>query len=341
MTNKLVALDRIETSKSASDRHSLISAYLGVSLVSGLFFPGTAALSQIAGTQLHPGDIVYADSGNGIDGGFVIKVDPATHEQMVIASGGNLQMPYGVVVDSNGQIVVSDSGRLIHIDSWTRTQTVIADGRRGKMGTPYGIDLDLSGQVVAANAQSVVRVDPASAETTVISSGSNFRAPCGVAVADNSSLFVADLASPGQVLRVNPQNGNQKVIASGGYLNSPRSIAVHGIDLYVVDVVNTNLNYGVIGRVIHIDAHTGAQRLITEGQNLVDPVGIAVDATGQLIVGDPSTVNPSSPDLADGGYDGAIIRIDPASGVQTVIARGQGGYLNPRGVAIVPSGALH
>jgi len=127
MTNKLIAPDRPETSKSAPDRHSLLSAYLGVSLLSALFFQGTVALSQTAGTQLHAGDIVYADSGNGIDGGFVIKVDPTTHEQTVIVSGGNLQMPYGVVVDSNGQIVVSDSGRLIHIDPSTRTQTVIAD----------------------------------------------------------------------------------------------------------------------------------------------------------------------------------------------------------------------
>jgi streptogramin lyase len=341
MTNKLITLNRPEASKSASGRHSLRCAYLAVSLVSGLFFQGTTALSQTSGAQLHPGDIIYADSGNSLDGGFVIKVDPATHEQIVIASGGNLQMPYGIVVDSNGQIVVSDSGRLIHIDPWTRTQTVIADSRSVKLGTPYGIDLDLSGQIVAANAQSVVRVDPASAQTTIISSGSKFRAPTAVAVAENSLLFVTDLGSPGQILRVNPQNGNQRVVTSGGYLNSPRSIAVQGNDLYVTDVVNTNLNYGVIGRVIHIDARTGAQRLITEGQNLVDPVGIAVDATGQLIVGDPSTVNPSSPDLVDGGYDGALIRIDPASGVQTLIARGQGGYINPRSVAIVPSSAVH
>ena len=58
MTNKLIAPDRPETSKSAPDRHSLLSAYLGVSLLSALFFQGTVALSQTAGTQLHPGDIL-------------------------------------------------------------------------------------------------------------------------------------------------------------------------------------------------------------------------------------------------------------------------------------------
>ena len=336
--NKLISQERPATSDSSSRCHSTPSAFFGASLLVGLLLQAPPTLSQAAGVQLHPGDIVYVDSGNAIDGGFVVKVDAATHEQTVISSGGNLQMPYGVVVDSNGQIVVSDAGRLIQIDPRTGTQTVLADNSGGKLGMPYGIDLDFSGQIVAANAQSIVRVDPGNGQTTVVSSGSNLRAPCGVAVADNGELFVANLAS-GQIIRVNPQNGNQKVIAFGGYLNSPRSIAVQGNDLYVTDVVNTNLNYGVMGRVIHIDAHTGAQTLIAEGQNLVDPVGIAVDATGQLIVGDPSTVNPGSSDLADGGYDGAIIAIDPASGLQTPIARGQGGYVNPRGIAIVPSAA--
>ena len=336
----MVARNRREILTHRSSRNSTLPGFLAAGLLSSLLVQGTSGLSQTTGVQLNPGDIVYADSGNGVDGGFIIKVDPATRKQTVIASGGNLQMPYGVIVDSNGQIVVSDSCRLLHIDPLTGTQTVLADNSSGKLGMPYGIDLDLSGEVVAANAESVVRVDPATGQTTVVSSGSNFRAPCGVAVADNGELFVADVAS-GQILRINSQNGNQKVVAQGGYLHSPRSIAVVGNDLYVTDVLNTNLNYGVIGRVIHIDAHTGAQTLIAEGKNLVDPVGIAVNATGQLTVGDPSTVNPSSADLADGGYDGAIIVIDPTTGAQTCVARGQGGYLNPRGVAIVPSAAKH
>jgi len=297
------------------------------------------ALGQVTAVQLVPGDIVYADSGDAINGGFVIKVD-SNKVQTVIASGGNLRMPFGVVVDSNGQIMVSDSGRLIHIDPKTQIQTVIADNSTGKLGSPYGIDIDISGQVLAANAQALVRVDPASGQATVLSSGANFRAPLGVAVADNGEIYVANVAFPGQIVRVNSQNGSQKVIASGQYLNSPRSIAIQGNDIYVTDVISTNINYGLAGRVIHVDAHTGIQRVVSEGRLLVDPVGIAVDANGQIIVGDPSTVNPASLDPSSGGYDGAIIRIDPATGDQTPLARGQGSYLNPRGVAVVPAAAI-
>ena len=305
---------------------------LGAALISG-----PAALSQTPGTQLNAGDIVYADSGDGISGGFVLKVDPASGAKTVVASGGFLRMPYGVVVDSNGQIMVSDSGRLIHIDPNTQIQTVIPDNSLGILGSPYGIDIDPSGEVLAANAQSVVRFDPASGQATIVSSGANFRAPLGVTVADNGGLLVVNAGSPGQVVRVNAQNGGQKVLSSGLYLNSPRSIVVQGNDIYVTDVFSTNINYGVAGRVIHIDAHTGAQTVVSAGQLLVDPVGIAIDANGQIIVADASTVDPASPNLSSGGYDGCIIRIDPVTGAQTPLARGQGSCLNPQGVAVVPA----
>jgi hypothetical protein len=57
-----------------------------------------------------------------------------------------------------------------------------------------------------------------------------------------------------------------------------------------------------------------------------------VASDGQLIVADPYTINPQSPEL----YDGAIIRIDPATGAQTLVTRGRGSFTNPCGVAVVP-----
>src|SRR5206468_1135393 len=92
-------------------------------------------------------------------------------------------------------------------------------------------------------------------------------------------------------------------------------------------------NFGV-GRVIHVDSRSGDQTVVSEGGYLVGPVGIAVDASGQIVVGDPYTINSESPDV----YDGGIIRIDPVSGAQTLIARGHGSFVNPRGLAIVPNG---
>src|SRR6187200_1695413 len=75
--------------------HLLLTAALGAVI-------GFAALAQetqaLSGTfeQLKPGDILYADSGDAVNGGFIIKVDPTSGEQTVISSGGNLIQPFDV-----------------------------------------------------------------------------------------------------------------------------------------------------------------------------------------------------------------------------------------------------
>ena len=305
-----------------------------------VFLFGLAALESTARSQtffakLNPGDILYADSGNDIDGGFVIKVDPNTGQETVISSGGYLQSPFDTVIDAMGQIIVSDSGRLIRINPTTGKQTLLADNNRGPLGLPFGIALSRSGAILAANLRAVVQVDPVTGQIQTVSAGGNFLYPLGVACASNGQLLVLNIAFPSQIVRVNPQTGVQRVLAQGGYFNSPQAIALQGNDLYVTDVATADGNFG-IGRIIHVDAQTGRQSVVSTGGFLVGPVGIAVDANGQLIVGDPFTINPLSPDIADGGFDGAIIKIDPVTGAQTLLARGQGSFVNPRGVAVVP-----
>ena len=90
------------------------------------------------------------------------------------------------------------------------------------------------------------------------------------------------------------------------------------------------MNFGV-GRIIHVDAQTGHQTVLSQGGFLVGPVGIALDSGGQIIVGDPYTINPDSADLFDGG----IIAINKITGEQKLLARGQDGFVNPRCVALV------
>jgi sugar lactone lactonase YvrE len=292
-------------------------------------------VGQTPGAKLQPGDIIYADSGNAVDGGFVIKVDPATGQKSVISSGANLRLPFDLVVDAQGQILVSDSGRLLRIAPDTGAQSVLVDNSSGLLGLPYGLALNRGGDVMAANLRAVVQVDALSGQVQTVSVAGNFVAPLGVAVAPDGQLLVLNVAASSQVIRVNPQTGNQRVVSEGGYLKRPQSIAVQGNDIYVTDVATPDGNFG-IGRIIHVDAHSGSQTVIAEGGNLVGPVGITVDADGQLIVGDPYTIDPNSPDPSSGGYQGAILRLDPVSGAQTVLTRGEGGAVNPRGVAIVP-----
>lgn len=81
-------------------------------------------------SPLQAGDIVYADSVNASEGGFIVKVDPVTGEQTIRSSGGELIQPFDVVLDVQGQIIASDSGhccRLMRIAPATGEQTVVAN----------------------------------------------------------------------------------------------------------------------------------------------------------------------------------------------------------------------
>jgi len=65
------------------------------------------------------------------------------------------------------------------------------------------------------------------------------------------------------------------------------------------------------GRIVKVDPVTGAQTMISSGGLLDAPWEIAIDAGGDILVGDPS--------FPDGG---AIIKVDPDTGAQTVAASG-------------------
>ena len=281
---------------------------------------------------LERGDILYVDSGNAVDGGGLFRMNPRTGERSVVSMGGLLRMPFGVTVDARtGLVVVSDSGRLVAVDPMTGKQAVVADNSTGMLGMPFGMDFDLRGNLAVANAQAVVRMDARQESLQVVAAGGSMQCPVAVAAGRNNDLFVANMGSPSEILRVDARTGEQTVIARGGLLNRPQAIAVSGADIYVTDVASSDGNLG-LGRVIHINATTGEQSVVSEGELLVGPMGIAVEADGQLIVCDPYTINPESPDL----FDGAVMRIDPATGEQTMLARGVDGFVNPCGVAIVP-----
>ena len=289
------------------------------------------AAAKIAAAPFEEGDILYTDSA-----GAVIGISQATGERIVVASGGRLVRPLGIAVDGNGDVLVSDTGSLaiIRIDSLTGSQTVIASGVL--LGVPFGIAVERKGDIFVANGEAIIRLNPLTGEQTIVSEGGHFGAgggyPVGVAVAENGDLIVVNVGFPSQIIRVNPRTGHQTLISEAGCLKFPQAIAVHGKDIYLTDVATADGNFG-IGAVIHVAMHTGTQTVLSSGGNLVGPVGIAVDENGQIVVGDPYTINPASQDL----YDGGIIQIDPVRGDQTLIARGQENYLNPRGIAIVRS----
>jgi hypothetical protein len=320
-----------------------LTAVLTAAIVSGSFAREPQAFGQTAEAELKPGDIVYTDSGDGIQGAAILKADPQTGQESVISHGGYLGSfgnPTGVVCDRNGQFIVANEACLLQIDPITGRQTLIRDAS-GAPGGFWSVALDHHGDILVAAEKAILRVAPLSGQTQVVSSGGHFTVVLSVAVgAKDDDLFVTNVRYDvafsgwvGEIIRVNPHNGRQTVVSQAGYLTFLLGIAVSGNDIYVTGLKTHDQNFG-IGQVTHVDARTGIQRVVSQGGYLVRPVGIAVDQNGQLIVADPYTINPQSPGLSSGGYDGAILRIDPATGEQTLLARGQGSFLNPCGVAV-------
>jgi len=325
---------------------SSLTAALAAAIVLGSFAQEPQVFSQNIVADLNPGDIIITDSGDAIQGGAILKENPQTGEQSVISRGGYLGFfgyPNGVAIDRNGQLIVANEACLLRIDPNTGQQTLIRDAR-GAPGGFWNVAFDHRGDILVAAESAILRVNPLTGETLVVSSGGNFSVVLNVAVgANESDLFVTNVRYDdavggwvGEIIRVNRHNGRQTVISQGGYLTYLLGIAVNGNDIYVTGLKGQDQNFGT-GQVTHVDAQTGDQRMVSQGEYLVRPVGIAVDNDGQLIVADPYTINPQSPDLSSGGYDGAVIRIDPTTGGQTPIARGHGSFVNPCGVAVIPS----
>jgi hypothetical protein len=286
---------------------------------------GSGSLAYCAGTAQSQGrlEIVFTDSQ-----AAVFKSDSTAHSPVLVAAGQKLDQPFGICIDNNGQYLVTDTGcmAIIGVDPISGAQRTVASG--GILGVPFGIAAERSGTVVVANGQQVIRVDPRNGSQSVASTGGFLRVPVAVAVAEDGNIFVADIM--GSIVRVNPRTGQQTLVTSGGFLKCPQGIAVHGNDLYVTDVATPDGNFG-IGRIIHINAVSGNQTVVAEGNNLVGPVGISIEKSGNLIVADPYTINPASVDLFDGG----IVRVNPATGEQLLIARGKDSFVNPRCVVIV------
>jgi streptogramin lyase len=281
---------------------------------------------------LQSGDIVYADSGNAVDGGFIIKVEATTSQQVVLSSGGLLIQPFDVALDQSGRIIVSDmSGRLIRIVPGTGEQVLLADNSVAPLGIPCGIALDSNDAVLVANTQAILRVSPATGQVQVVAGGGKLGTPIAVARTDTGDLFVLTAGTPRAIVRVNLPNGQQRLVSQGGYFKNPQSIALVNNTLFVTDVATPDGNFGV-GCIIAVNIRTGKQSVLTQGGYLVGPVGIAATSNGELVVGDPYTIDPTNPDP----YSGGIIRVDLATGSQTLLARGKDGYVNPRGLTSVP-----
>ncbi len=184
---------------------------------------GDGQFTRIEDIAVDPssGDVYVAELGNGriskftSDGKFITKWsstannnDPATSAAAVTTTtatttNNTLIMPWGVVVDSSGNVLVDDKGRNMAFkftNDGKYLQTLVQTGPAdGQLQHPHGIALDSSGNFYIADQvhANVQKFSPDGKLLQKFASGGKGKGPVlniphGVAVDSSGNIFVAD-----------------------------------------------------------------------------------------------------------------------------------------------------
>jgi uncharacterized protein (TIGR03437 family) len=213
------------------------------------------------------GSLYIADSGNG----RVCRVTPAG----IITTAAVLKGPYGVAVDATGNLYVADqdSNRIWKVTP-TAITAVAGNGQVGSSGDggpataaslngPWGVAVDAAGNLYIADTYNsrVRKVTPAGTITRVAGGGSAYPGDGGPAIA--------------------------------GSLTLPRGAAVDAVgNLYIADTGNNRVTRVTSAGTIGTLAGTGqGESYYGDGgpaitAALSGPLGVAVDAAGNLYIAD-------------------------------------------------------
>jgi hypothetical protein len=166
----------------------------------------------------------------------------------------------------------------------------------------------------------VFRLKPATGHKSVISDDAKLVSPNDSVFGPSGALYVADydaFGGLGGVLKINPRSGRTTKLAGGAPFSQPDGIALGPSgDLFETDLVSDALfRVGIPGGGVHLASS------VADG-----PLGVVVPPNGKPIVG---TSVPS------------IVRINPRTGAQHVLASAADGITQGGGLARAPDGTLY
>ncbi|HWP91019.1 MAG TPA: hypothetical protein VNN20_02315 [Thermodesulfobacteriota bacterium] len=285
--------------------------------------------------------------------------------------GGN---PVGVAPGPFGDILVIDdiagtdfAGVLFSVHPVTGNRTVISDFGNSSQGTVgdifglVGVAPGPSGDILVIDQEAgtdfrgaLFSVNPVTGNRTVISDfgiplqGSLGIAPVGVAVFPQlkpGDILVIDqdtgTGSRGALFSVNQFDGTRKVLSNFGIFpqgDNPDGLAVGAFgDTLVID---EDAGTGERGALFSVNSFTGIHTMISDfgdpaqGQLGVEPVGVAREASGNILVIDRSAGTEGR---------GTLFRVNPTNGNRTIVSnfgnfsQGELG-LDPVGIALNASG---
>ena len=229
------------------------------------------------------------------------------------ATNASLNGPWGVTVDSFGNLYVADHSN-------NRVRRVGADGVittvAGSLNFPVGVALDTSGGLYLADTGSnrVRRLDAKGLITTVAGGGSggdggaatnaSLKQPYGLAVSASGNLYIADYGN-NRIRRVDANGIITTVAGNGSFgfsgdggpatnasLGGPASVGLDAFgNLYIADNSNYRVRRvatnGVIATVAgnELGGYSGDGGAATAA-SLLSPSGLALDAFGNLYIAD-------------------------------------------------------
>ena len=261
------------------------------------------------------GNLYVSDSGNH----RVRKIDTLTGVISTVAGGGQwtlssranlgdggpasealLSSPSGVALDATDSVYVADSGhnRVRKIDAASGMISTIAEVRR-----PIGVAVDLAGNVYVAYYRGLRKIDAASGAISTLEATNS---SSGVAVDSAGNVFLSDHyrihrieAASGVTSQFAGSNNDTCGFAGGvaeeARFFSPASIAIGGAgEVFLTDSNRVwkldatgivSILAGTGERTWYSDVKLGDGGPATEA-TFHDPVGVAVDAAGNVYVAD-------------------------------------------------------
>jgi hypothetical protein len=269
---------------------------------------GSGLNTPVASAVDGAGNVYVVDNASGAP--VVVKVAAGTGTQTIIGNCPNttfactLQDPFAVAVDGAGNVYIADHG------SYSEVIEVSADG---------------STQSVVGGGSCVPVVDPRPS--------CHLDSPTGVAVDGAGNVYISDnsvkFQSP-KVVKVPADGSAQSYISPSSWVtgttpHSPMGIAIDAAgNLYVTDDGNASASPAIPSQVVMVPVG-GAPVTINTGSacSLSTPVGVAVDAAGNLYIADPN--------------NHCVVKVPP-SGTPSNVGNG---LVNPQGVGVDAAGNVY
>ena len=114
----------------------------------------------------------------------------------VVFTSTNLSYPYGLAIDSSGNLFAANAGANT-ISKFDSTGTFVSTiGSNSNLNNPFGLAIDSSGNLYAANAgaNTISKFDSTGSFQSTIGSG-NLSFPYGLAIDSSGNLFAANLVA--------------------------------------------------------------------------------------------------------------------------------------------------